>query len=106
MATTQINWTNSALITLDGIFAYIAKDSSVYAQSFIRRLMHSVDRLANFPESGRRVAEAKCEDIREVVFQSYRIIYRIIDAQHIDIIAVVHGRRDLSQAKKQPWAIG
>ncbi|MGV8843025.1 MAG: type II toxin-antitoxin system RelE/ParE family toxin [Pseudomonas sp.] len=63
-------------------------------------------RLANFPESGRRVSEAKCDDIREVVFQSYRIIYRIIDAQRIDIIAVVHGRRDLSQAKNQPWAVG
>ncbi|HLD66275.1 MAG TPA: type II toxin-antitoxin system RelE/ParE family toxin [Pseudomonas sp.] len=103
MARLQINWTDSALASLDSLFAYIAKDSPFYAQSFIQQLIRSVDRLSNFPKSGRRVAEANGENVREIIFQGYRIIYRLIDAQRIDILSVVHGRRDLRRIKNQPW---
>ncbi len=65
--------------------------------------MQSVDLLNPFPKSGRMIPEADDDDLREVIFQGYRIMYWIISEQRIDIIAVMHGSRDLSQPEQQPW---
>jgi len=35
----------------------------------------SVDRLKRFPKSGRKIPEAEEDDLREVIFQGYRIMY-------------------------------
>lgn len=98
-----INWTDAALDDLDAIFDLIAKDAPPFAQSFVQTIMQSVDRLKRFPESGRKIPEAEDDTLREVIFQGYRIMYWIISEQRIDIIAVMHGSRDLSQPEKQPW---
>lgn len=101
----RINWTDPALDDLDALFAYIAKDAPGYAQSFIAQIMAAVDRLETFPRSGRRVPEADRDDIREVIFQSYRILYWILDAERIDVLAVLHGSRDLARADALPWEV-
>lgn len=100
-----INWTDPALDDLDAIFAYIAKDAPGYAQSFISQVMGAIDRLEAFPLSGRHVPEAPRDDIREVIFQRYRIMYWIIDTQRVDILAVIHGSRDLANPANQPWEV-
>lgn len=41
-------------------------------------------------------------NIHELMFQGYRIIYRIAP-QQIDILTVLHGSRDLSNPDKRPW---
>lgn len=46
--------------------------------------------------------EAKNPAIREVIYQGYRIIYRL-HADLIEIVMVVHGSRDLSNPGNQPW---
>ena len=38
-----------------------------------------------------RVLETDRDDIREVFYGNYRIIYRVVTAEHIDIITVHHG---------------
>ncbi len=98
-----INWTDTALDDLDAIFDHIAKDAPAFAQSFVQAIMQSVARLKLFPKSGREIPEAKDEALREVIFHGYRIMYWIINEQRIDIIAVIHGSRDLSQPEQQPW---
>ena len=98
-----INWTDAALDDLDAIFDMIAKDAPAFAQSFIQEIMQSVDRLKPFPKSGSKIPEADSDSLREVIFQGYRIMYWIINEQRIDIIAVMHGSRDLSQPGQQPW---
>lgn len=98
-----INWTDAALDDLDAIFDLIAKDAPPFAQSFVQTIMQSVDRLKPFPKSGRKIPEADDDALREVIFQGYRIMYWIISEQRIDIIAVMHGSRDLSQTEQQPW---
>jgi addiction module RelE/StbE family toxin len=99
-----VNWTEPALNALDGIDEYISRDAPVYAQHFIEQLMASVDRLEIFPLSGRTVPEAERDDIREIIFQHYRIIYWVISDEQIDIIGVVRVSRDLSDRGIQPWA--
>ncbi|MGM0539773.1 MAG: type II toxin-antitoxin system RelE/ParE family toxin [Thermodesulfobacteriota bacterium] len=41
--------------------------------------MAAVERLTSFPNSGRIVPEIRDPVIREIVFGSYRIIYRVKD---------------------------
>ena len=54
---------------------------------------------------GRRVPENRGEDeIRELLFQNYRIIYRVVP-DRIEIITVLHGSRDLTRIDPKPWEI-
>ena len=82
--------------------SYIAEDSPTRAKLFIQRLIEHVDNLESFPELGRKIPETNMPDIRELVYQGYRIIYRL--SQHrIDILTVLHGSRDLSEPGNRPW---
>jgi len=100
---TSVNWTLKAQTALDGIYNYIHQDAPLYADRFVQQIIDSADRLEAFPLSGRTVPEAGREDIREIIFQSYRIIYWVISLERIDILAVLHGSRDLSNPNQQPW---
>jgi toxin ParE1/3/4 len=64
----------------------------------------AVERLAILPRSGRTVPEAGHQDaIREVLYQGYRLIYRILDDQQlVQIVTVLHGARDLAPMAP-PW---
>ena len=50
--------------------------------------------IANFPLPGRKVPEYDLEQIREVIEGPYRIIFHIKPDQ-IDVVAVIHGARDV-----------
>jgi plasmid stabilization system protein ParE len=62
--------------------------------------------LADFPRLGREVPGAKSPLIRELIFRGYRIIYGLVQPERVSILAVVHGRRDLTQEDLQPWKSG
>lgn len=52
---------------------------------------------------GRIVPELRHHQYREVIFQNYRIVYRIID-NNIVIVGVIHAAMDLSrQGKNRGW---
>lgn len=50
--------------------------------------------LDELPRMGRKVPELDEENVRELSQYSYRILYEI-KASQIDILAVIHKRRDL-----------
>lgn len=96
----ELEWAESAVIDLENIKDYIAKDSEYYASLFTEKIFATVEEIATFPHLGREVPEYKAEYIREVLYNNYRIIYQIKD-NNILILAVVHGARDLSSS--HPW---
>jgi len=51
-----------------------------------------------------RVDESHAEQdhIRELISQNYRIIY-LIRPDHLYIVTVIHGNRDLTQGETKPW---
>jgi plasmid stabilization system protein ParE len=100
----KIRWTDPAIESLRNLHGYIAKDSEVYASSFVQRIVLAVEKLEVFPRLGRVVPEAEEEAIRELLYQNYRIIYRI-QGELIEILTVIHGRRDLGSIKPAPWEI-
>jgi toxin ParE1/3/4 len=100
----KIRWTHPALGSLRNLHDYIAKDSEVYASNFIQRIILAAEKLTDFPRLGRVVPEADEETIRELLYQNYRIIYRI-KGDLIEILTVIHGRRDLGSFKPTPWEV-
>lgn len=89
-----VHWTDTAQDHLQAIHAYIAHDSPEYALRTVDRLTRRSQQIADAPLSGRRVPEYDMDQIREVIDRPYRIIYHIKPDQ-IDIIAVLHGARNV-----------
>lgn len=76
-----------------------------YAEQFVDRLIEAVGVLQDHPKLGRRVPEAEeREDVRELIFQSYRVIY-LLEAEQVHILIVIHGSRDLAGQEKKPWEV-
>ena len=95
-----VHWTETAQDHLDAIYAYIAQDSPEYALRMIDRLTRRSQQIAESPFSGRRVPEYDMDQIRELIERPYRIIYHIKPDQ-VDVIAVLHGSRNVLQAGEE-----
>ncbi|MFH1287809.1 MAG: type II toxin-antitoxin system RelE/ParE family toxin [bacterium] len=95
----EVIWTELALEDLQDIIEYIAKDSFVYAERFGVRVAEAPRRLAQFPFCGRIVPEFEEENIRELIYESYRIIY-LIREKICYIVAILHGSRDILRCLK------
>ena len=93
-----MTWSPSALLDLHDIFSYIAEDDPSAAGKFIRSLLHAVERLPAFPESGRIVPEFDDPVIREVIRRPCRIVYRVkADSELIEIARVWHAARGIPE---------
>ena len=90
----KLLWTEPSLEDLDAIFDFISKDSEYYASSFVNEIITHAEKLLIFPEMGRMVPEYGQKYVREIIFQTYRIIYQLAQ-DRILVLTVVHGRRDL-----------
>ncbi len=90
-----LSWTQRAQDDLAAIQAFISRDSPHYASVVVRNLLPVVDRLRDFPESGRTVPEFMNPSVREVVRAPYRIVYRIVSDSELHVLAVHHGAQAL-----------
>lgn len=90
----EVRWGEPALEDLHQAADYIARDSRHYAQALIDKAADAARSLVDFPEVGRRVPQIHDPNVRELFVQSYRLIYEV-QPTAIDILAFVHGARDL-----------
>jgi len=100
----KLEWTEPSLLDMESIRDYISKDSEYYAAQFIGRIIEAVETLPEFPNRGRIVPEAENEAIRELLFQSYRIMY-LVETDRILILTVLHGSREIGLIDPKPWDI-
>jgi toxin ParE1/3/4 len=89
----KINWTNFALQDLLEIAEFISNDSLRYAQMTVKYLFESPSILKTHPKAGRIVPEFNDETLRELIRGSYRLVYRIVDKNRIDILTIHHSAR-------------
>lgn len=89
---TPLTWSPEALGDIEAIRTYITQDSERYADLVVRRLVAAVERLRVFPESGRMVPERNDPIIREVLVDSYRVVYRLA-GDSIEIVTVFRASR-------------
>jgi plasmid stabilization system protein ParE len=88
----RVIWSPLALERLNEIADYIAENNLDAAKLFVLDVFGVVDRLKPFPNSGRVVPEVKRQNIREIIFKNYRVVYRV-ERKRVSILTVGHGRQ-------------
>jgi toxin ParE1/3/4 len=90
----RLIWSPSALLDVKNITDFIAEDSPSAAKRFVRSLFQSVERLADYPRSGRIVPEFGDPAVREVIRRPCRIVYRIDTVERtVQIVRIWHAAR-------------
>jgi toxin ParE1/3/4 len=74
---------------------YLERDSPSYAAALAFRAERAAASLETFPDRGRRVGEFDDPAVRELIVDSYRLIYRVRTTK-IVILAFVHKARNLA----------
>ena len=92
----QLNWTLLARNDLKAIFEYISKDSKKYAKLEILKIKSRTQVLKEQPLIGKEVIESGNIDVCELVEGNYRIIYKMVDNDRIDILTIHHCSRNFN----------
>ncbi|EGN75123.1 plasmid stabilization system protein [Idiomarina sp. A28L] len=90
----EVIWTEPALQELDAIAEYIALDKPTAASALVQEVFDKIERLENFPKSGRIPQELPDSVYREVVVTPCRIFYRE-DGQRVLVLYVMREERQL-----------
>jgi addiction module RelE/StbE family toxin len=88
----KIIWSELALEDLKNIHEYISKDSLIYANRVIKKIILRIEQLEKFPRSGRVVPELNNISIRELIQYNYRIIYKVA-SQKVYIVSIHHSAK-------------
>ena len=88
----KIIWSPLSLDRATEIAEYIAQDNPSAAADWVETLFAKVELLKSSPRSGRVVPEANRDDVRELIYGNYRIVYLSKDNQ-ISILTIRHGKQ-------------
>ena len=88
----RVVWTPQAIADLEAIRDYIHRDSEKYASLVGERIIEAVGSLESFPLSGRVVPECGDEYLRELLWNRYRIVYRVA-GEEVVVVTIFHGAR-------------
>lgn len=83
----QVVLSPQSLRDLEEIVRYIAADDWQAAERFGQRLITEAEAIGPHPLAGRMVPEFGDPLIRERIFRSYRIVYRVDEPQGIVVIS-------------------
>ena len=97
----RVIWALRAIRRAAEIARYIARDSPEAARESVERLFVQAATLGRHPRLGRRVPEVDRDDIRQVLYGMYRIVYRI-DPKRVVVLTVRHGRRLWDPSEVEP----
>lgn len=92
----ELLWSPRSVADLEEIRAFIDVDSPAWADLTLRRLVAAVERLREFPDSGRMVPERQLPDLREIVSGKYRIVYRR-KPDLVEIATMFRGSREFPE---------
>jgi toxin ParE1/3/4 len=81
-----------AIRDVDDIWLYIARHDPDAATRLVERIVSSVARLADYPESGPSRPEIGA-GARSVTVGNYLVLYRV-ERNSVDIVRVVHAAQD------------
>jgi len=87
----QINRSARYKSNLFQILDYIAQDKFSASINFLNELDKLIDNLTNFPFKFRKSEYFDNENIRDMIYKGYTIIYRVNEAKNtIDIVRIFH----------------
>lgn len=91
----EIRWLKEAKKDLNEIFDYISIDSEKYAYRQVEKVISKTQIIKKLVRVGKVVEEINNSEIRELIEGNYRIIYRVINEQTVDILMIHHSARNL-----------
>jgi plasmid stabilization system protein ParE len=90
----QVFLSPEALTDLEGVVTYVAVHDPAAAERLGHELVDAAFTLANLPGRGRMVPEFQRPELREIIVQSYRVIYRISHVDNaVEIVRFWHAAR-------------
>lgn len=90
----KVIWTERAVEDLVAACEFISRDSPAYASALADNAYLGAARLAEFPNLGRQVPERRNPSLREIIIDSYRVVY-LVSETTIHIVRVSHCARVL-----------
>ena len=91
----RVIWSPLAMSRASEIARFISTDSPKNGIEWVNRLFDFTDDLGKFPNMGRIAPELKRENYRELIFESFRIVYRV-EEKRILILTIRHVRQKLN----------
>jgi plasmid stabilization system protein ParE len=99
----SIHWSLDAEEDLARIITGMRQSSPPAAHNFLVQLFSTLDRLEQFPASGRVLREMGNPNLREVIFRNYRVFYLALDDE-VFILHILHGSMDIArELRRRPW---
>ena len=92
----KLLWTKEALLRLQEIEEYISRDNPVAAVEFVDKLIFLAETIVDNPKKGRVVPEFSLENIRELLYKNYRIVY-LIKKSSVEVLTVFEGHQLLKK---------
>ncbi len=89
-------WSKESLARLQEIEDFIAEDNPKAALEFISKIINRAETITLHPKKGRIVPEIAVENIRELIYKNYRIVY-LIKEKAIVILTVFEGHKLLNE---------
>ncbi|HEY0977276.1 MAG TPA: type II toxin-antitoxin system RelE/ParE family toxin [Flavobacteriales bacterium] len=89
----QIRFTAEAIRDIEEIHAYIAQDSARYADRQVQLFYAEAERLERTRTGGRMVPETADPSLRESIIGNYRMMFRLLEPDIIEILLIHHGKR-------------
>lgn len=87
-------WSPAADRDLSSIADFIARDSPHYASLFVRSAHEAANSLSELSERGSILEELGDTNVRQLLVDSYRLIYRVQE-ERVVILGLIHASRDL-----------
>lgn len=88
----KIKWSPLSVERLTDIVNHISEDKPNAARMFADTIFNTIERLIEFPESGRVVPELDNPKYRELLVGNYRIIYSIMD-DTVQLLTIRHQKQ-------------
>ncbi|MDO8963691.1 MAG: type II toxin-antitoxin system RelE/ParE family toxin [Coriobacteriia bacterium] len=85
----RVIWSDRALGRVEEIALFIAQDNGEAAVNWTLELFDAVERLGEFPLSGKASREPRAVGVRELVFGAYRVFYQI--RADVEVLSVRRG---------------
>jgi len=82
----QIKLSDEFQISFENIFKYISKDKLLAAKEFKKNLFIKIKELPNFPYKYRKSIYFEDDNIRDMIFKGYTIVYKVDSSKKLIVI--------------------
>lgn len=92
----KLFWTEEAALRLQEIEEYISRENPMAAMEFVDKLISVAATIIDHPQKGRIVPELSLENIRELIYKNYRMVY-LVKKNSVDILTLFEGHQLLKK---------